>query len=1841
MEFAYTPEGQTDDKPSPTINLDPGLPAMPDKVLTERAGRADFALGKNSPGQQSLKDQFANGGEPAARQQAASQADVSFQKEKLAKIQQLVNQGTPLSDTDINGMMAAGKTPEANPNTVFEDKFGKNIVTAGVVGDPAKNLVFQSAFDVAPDRTREGIQIAQSAVSRKQQAQDVLEIAQTHYDALPWISNSEEGKSQQDKLGNYAKNILSGGIAQYVNQRNLINSDPGNSFLPGSNKLEQIQSLYLLPGKEFKPALMAAAGPGSDFWKTNPVDAMDFIRAAVQFGTSDAYAENLFGVLNVSALLPIGTTYRAIKSASAGRPVGTAVVRTAEEAANEVLAASSKPPVTPGGTAQRTASDVLSQSSKPPEQGYYVPEAAVKRPWESNPRFGELKVDKGIPRYFTDDGAEVSVSRTPEAGHVKIEPQAATIRSSYTTKEGTFDYTPEGTVLNGEPKKTIYVDKPSVDRLSSVLEEGTNRTILKDDKGRYVVSDLDNIRPGKAVGKPVTASDTPARGLYPVHLGEDMKDITFGHKITRVDQQTQQNFRFGATIVEPAEKEARGALADIVRSQAETHPQDVLSRMGQHDAAAEVGARDILQQQTDNVFPIGDVNAIRRTVPSLAQPSLYFNDASSLTWRRAQELAAEAQARSVELSNAILNPTRVERLTRAALDEAISIGKQQVTEKYNRASDAIRDQIVHWDSASNTYYIETRFTKKGGELFDSAAQATHYKNLQYRLGSSAEVRQEGNKFFLSHIQHLDETQSRVRDVITVGNETPQSFLNSVLASLTGKVGPSIKSSAATVSTFQRQQRITATHSPSILREAIEHEAEALQKLGTWTTNERQELEQMLIHNRDYIPPGGTGIDRGFFYKTALEFETEFNAKFGKLPSEKQVVAYDSYTRLSDLDWTLRELNLLRDKARLGVRNYKFDYTTVENGIPSKGKTDWINGKLVKDFQPLSTANANVYILPEGKFTTKFDLKDGSEFSKIVNDKLKSGEYQIIQTYAPREKPLMKATGIKDDIHFVITNKFDEKAISFGENVPYRPGGHVIYQDQHYLKQPQIGLGTNGRPTHFGDMTVKSFATQNETNFFAERYNTARDLLRSQDEAGYQAYMRGGPLPETAEELRAKFKDGTFNLDHPFVHTLAGRDTLQSNESLARAYPGLKDTFSAYNMSQNADSAFLADRGVQLNTIANRGTEANPLYTNVPSKLLDPYTALQKGMGQIVRSRWMSDYKIEAAESWIQEFGVLFDQSKLPLEKLRQNPIYYLNHLDAVDRGMIKGNPELYAAAMTSRQNILRFIGSQDEVGAMIQGLELKMIQGIDSIAGKKVANFAEERALPLIKDAPSYARGATFHLVDGLFNPVQLIQQGLAATHALMISPINGMKGLTMAALTRMYRHTEDPAIISSMIDKAVGMGWDRQTATEAFEGWKGSGVEHIGGEVAMLSQAQDPSLFKSAWGHFLDKGQMFFRAGDRLGRDVSWFTAYHDWRDANPGVPFDNRARTEMSSRFDTMNMNMTRASNAAYNEGILSVPTQFWTWNLRFAEQMLGKQLTLAEKSRVFAGNAMMWGIPATLGGVTFGLIPGMNYDDIRQYALAHGINVHEKWYQALSEGLPTMLLNAISGHETSLQRFGPNATQARDIIDGKKDWMDVLGGASGQMMGKLASSTMPFYMWARSGFSQNSGYKITMNDIVNGLENVSSFNNAEKAVVAYNTGKYVSKTEGFNTSVDKYESVLLGLGLNPQRVNDAYQLIDYSKSVKSVQDKLEKKMMEDWKIAINAAGRADHDTMVTYMNRVQVYVAQGNFTKKQEQEIFRRAVLGQESLVDSVNKRWLEKSFEMQQIPAVKQWFENNKK
>lgn len=1858
---------------TPDLTAPGNPPPMAENVVQQKARRADFAMGDQSPGTPALADAFNSGKEGAVRSQVAGQARAEFQQARLDHIKSLVYSKTPITAGHIDGLMhLGGDGPGSNPDTSIEDKFGQNYVAAGVVGEPEKNLVFQSAFENAPEETNRNVQVAQAMVSRHMQAKNLLEDSQAAYDQIPIFNLSEEGKNQQDKSGEFFSNLVTLGLGEYAKQRNLVTGDKVNtSILPGSNKLEQIQALYLLPQDQFLPTLRAVAGPGSKLWKEAPGSAMDFLRAAVSFAPSDAYVDNAFAIANVASMLPVGSGLRAIGRLVNGREVTSAALQSGLQAAQDVLRSSSAAPkaaLSEGGqAAASTAEDVLKGSSTPLPQKYYVPGAAIeRRNWEGTtetsgaqitPNFSYTVDQKtGKPTIYNAEGIPVDLTNTPEVGHYPVSVEKQPNVNTYTTSHGTFEHTPEG-VIRGpglEPQKTIYVSKADSEKLSQVLDEDKNSRLLSDEKGNYFVNDVDQSPEGKPIrGSQVPASrisDTPKEGLYPVHIpeGNDQSHfMDFGTRITRVDENGNYKLNFGNKIAPTADVEARKALSDIVKSAAETEPQDALTVMGQQESAAQIGASRDLGQAIRKEIP-KTADDMRRVLPSIFSPQQWFHNASSLSRELAQRIQQRAQEQSDLINRAISDPVRVERLSNEALATAVQKAKDDVKAdpRWNRNSDAILDQQHHYDASTNTYRVETKFGQKDGTLFDTSAQAENYLKEQYKLDKAgATVQQEGNKFYISHLQDIDETYRPTRDGLIISNETPHGAINTFLNWLSGKafggLGPSLRSSRYTLSAFQSQQRVVATHGSTTLGELIQRIGEPLQALSK---NERQELGRVLENNRDYWENG----QRGTFYKSAEDFEQGFFNIHNKMPSAKQTEAYDTFVRLNDLDWMLRAFQAYRDRSRLGIRNYAVTLPVKDaNGLVNNVKTDFFNGKKVDNFG-VTKQNANVYVIPQSRMTEKFEAD--TPLKRELNDKIKSGEWNVIQVANPREKPLQPSLGYKDDVHFIVTDAFEDKPITLGEGVTYNPGGHVINRDPYFLKVPIIGKGHNGKDTHFGDLTFKSFATEREANTWADRYNTAREHLLNNRNVELQDMFDKGMFPETLPEFKRQYTTAGINADTkmPFVVTKDARTTLQSSQKLRDQFPGLAEQWDSYNLTQAYNKDFLAERDQVLNTITGKEGQ----WENTASRLYDPYTSLQRGLQQIGNERWMGDYKTQAAENWVSEFWHLFPQDTLPREKLEQNPWYWVYHAKGnLDAGLTTTNPDLYTAAMVSRQNIINFLGARSEAGGVLAGMERKVLDFLEPKLGTSATAQLETNVLPFIKDVPTYIRRAAFNAVDGLFNPVQLIQQAQDMGRVLAISPASGLHGITASVLARLYRYTEDPAILSSLFDKAAKLGWNRDHIEEAFNAWKRSGVHTIGGEQAMLNDVANPTIFVSGIHRFLDKGQLFFKAGERMNRDTAFFTSYLDWRKANPNAELTNRSLGDIMNRWDTMTGNMTRASNAAYNEGLLSIPTQFWNWNLRLTEQMMdggflmtGRQLTAGEKARILTMYSAMYGIPATIGGATFGgfgVIPYANYDDVRQYALAHGYNVNNKYFEALSEGVLAMLTNIVTGHHTDFQRFSANANQLTDITEGKKSGWQAIIGASGGFAGNVANSLYPFAKFAMSALSGHPDeFPLKWADVKGVLQNISSFSNEEKMRLALTTGKLWSKNnQMIDNQMDTFESLMAGLGLNPKRDSDTFQMKNYLRNLQGDQDKMRPLILNQWNQGLDAAAKGDMASATDFFTRAKALSSIANFSMKDAAKLRHQAIQGANAdLVDQAELQWRKNLPTLRSIPALKQYLDN---
>ena len=237
--------------------------------------------------------------------------------------------------------------------------------------------------------------------------------------------------------------------------------------------------------------------------------------------------------------------------------------------------------------------------------------------------------------------------------------------------------------------------------------------------------------------------------------------------------------------------------------------------------------------------------------------------------------------------------------------------------------------------------------------------------------------------------------------------------------------------------------------------------------------------------------------------------------------------------------------------------------------------------------------------------------------------------------------------------------------------------------------------------------------------------------------------------------------------------------------------------------------------------------------------------------------------------------------------------------------------------------------------------------------------------------------------------------------------------------------------------------------------------------------------------------------------------------------------------------------------------------------------------------------------------------------------------------------MLTNLVSGHATDFKRFSPDATQVRDILDGKKKAMEVIFGASGNWVQNVAQTLWPAmsFSWAAVN-GRTTDFPIKGNDLLNIAENVSSFTNGEKMAVALATGKLWSRHEGLMAqNLDTYDALLVGLGLNPKKVSDAYLKLDYLKEIKSAQDKIKPHLLENWKLGVQAAARGDMQSFVDYLTRARTWAASGDFSYADQAELYKQAMRGTSvDLVDQAEQQWRNNLPQLQRIPAVKQYLEN---
>ena len=1236
-----------------------------------------------------------------------------------------------------------------------------------------------------------------------------------------------------------------------------------------------------------------------------------------------------------------------------------------------------------------------------------------------------------------------------------------------------------------------------------------------------------------------------------------------------------------------------------------------------------------------------ELDDLLHSQPGLFDPKNYLRTASSLTEEAQRRTMDDLLENSKILKISDSDITHVVRISDEAAAVAFREAEARFRSTYSNLEDLIVDVIPNRTSVEvfgGVDNIDIILGKKGAKPFASVSQAENYAQNYIKLPVGGyEIRQyKGNPMIFVN-RTVDETSTEVLSArIGTDNQTPVNFVNTWIGML--------RNPDDVLSLEHRQVRKQATYGAGHMLEKMGLVAKQIGKLSK---NESDRLWQIIdeakLKHRTVIDPATNQSVRvpGMFYQTAADVEMAYMKKFKRLPTAKELQGYAAFRQLMDHDFLLRNASVYRDKARLGVNQKSVGWLLETEGGKSYQKTPFFEARQIDSLPSRSGSPFTLawFNHKTGKVDFALSSQIGARFPKKIGgvkmrgweeiDDLLAQDYKIIQVANPRDEALSKAVKSGGEpVQYMIVRDIDEKPLS-PHQVPYNEGGHWIYpQTGQYLKQAQVHDTRFGRKVYSGDVTAHYFLSGGEKH--QKAYETLRQMIRDND-PNLDAFAQRN-TPYTGAEAKKLFRsksnpDAPFSLDTPFVLTRSGQSTKDVMDLRNLFDQEVVDVAgSEHSLLSRMNTQYAQERGERLTSIRNEGTEANPIFKLTGAPVMDAMNMLKRSSAELAKSRYFEDLKHRVIEDHMTQFKDVFD---VPEQELLSNPMKYLR--DGPYKKKYADAPKM-AAAKNARRAILQLLGEDRPEIARWKYTRQKMV---DSLFQAEAALGKDMTVLDPWKwdsrtDPATMTRSAVFHTKLGLFNVAQFPKQASAIAHAAAIdgNPIRAVQANLLYWILRQRRLA--PSHGQGAFTKAASraLGLDPKAVEEIADAWNASGMRNLNGSYGMLDDFLNPDTLFDATGvsKALDAGQIFFREGNNWHAGTSFITAFMRWRAENPLKKLDAQEMAKISERADLMFINMSRASNNDILQGgAASVPTQFFAYQVRMAEQMLSKRLTWQEKARIMTLYSALFGIPVGVAGTTVGAFWPV-HDSIRQHLLEQGVDLEgDRVAQFLTEGAVNMAMGILGeGGNFDTSAYGPGGLDwAQNLFEGK--FLEVIGGAAGSFLSKNLELMAPFVFRSEAVFAEDdSQFPLKMEDFLDVAREMSSMNSAAKAWFAYNTGLYM--TTGDKTGVDlgkvtEKEALLMGvLGLTPQELSDGYLMMRSNK-----QDDERKKSFSDLAVTqfirgVKYAAEGDRKNAEAYYTRARTILKGAGFSGSEMATVRDRAMKQIAPVMNKVSKDFM---------------------
>lgn len=659
-------------------------------------------------------------------------------------------------------------------------------------------------------------------------------------------------------------------------------------------------------------------------------------------------------------------------------------------------------------------------------------------------------------------------------------------------------------------------------------------------------------------------------------------------------------------------------------------------------------------------------------------------------------------------------------------------------------------------------------------------------------------------------------------------------------------------------------------------------------------------------------------------------------------NDRVLEAYRAFINVNDMEYWLRNMELFSIKSTQGFETVRL--VTRLGDVPAH------NAKVHRD---ISTVRPDQMV---------YDVEKGEHFvgaHKYDRTELKKEGYILIESEQPME--LVDGTFVK----FFATKTGNVEISNLRPTqIGYRAGGHRIYgpRVKHFAKKARTVKQSNtGDEFFINPETEMGGISKYDVDKWVEDMNFVIDLFKRYEaddltRRGLEAKLGrvldnpGYPKPP---ELLKRYDEGKW--DTKFYYE--------------RVYD--RDMPSAYSSGQFSTTAVDEMPG----TFANMETVGRMYYAPKGDKLrdfkgeelpvLNVFEAVDKSLMNIANITGFGPYKIKVMEKWVATYRPLLD---IP-EGASIPKIFN-------DAQFLKGkDPKLVYSAEQQRTTAKRVMGWTTQEDEFYKGTVRSVIESVDDL-GFKIGNeplrrFANDYInWQLSGNYLSRLRGMAFDMKLGLLNVTQFPMQITTMAAAMAIDPTNGTKAFRGLYYLRAYTARKAPDLASTREHLAkIGtkqFGFDNpDEMLKMMKTLRNEGFLDVNSTHVLANDFSSSAAFNLTGGiggkinSVREGSRFFFYEAERWNRTIAWHSAWLNTMKRNPSLGTSSQEFLKIvSGRAEKLSMNMSEASSAAWQKGILSFPTQFFAYQVRLMENVFGKGFSYQERLRLGLSQFLLYG-------------------------------------------------------------------------------------------------------------------------------------------------------------------------------------------------------------------------------------------------------------------------------------------